>query len=424
MKHDPEIIKLQNERAQIESLLNVQNRKLYSKFEDKIEKLFWQDREERLFKVVSRAIIPACIFYFLFMCISLSINYMIADPVHRAHDISRNIIAFMVTWVALLSVFFMVKRPQWQHLYTPIVATAVCFALTVNFSLQMTMLSLSVAWRGTIVLSLALIFVYLYSGLKPKITFYTCMLASLLACIYFKLTNISVPTWVISNTLILSNLVGLALSVLSLSNERVRFLQSIVIEYDKKIFANFNQHLTDLSQQDALTLLRNRRGFEPQLKTLMEQTQQQAQPFALLFIDVDYFKLYNDTYGHNCGDQALIAVAQILVHQISSDDIAMRFGGEEFVVLLTNTSTQQAQQMANQIVQAIRLKNIEHHRSLISKYLTVSIGLTLYYGESTLSYSDILKQADEALYRAKAQGRNQYCMWQSDQAFDQKNVSS
>ena len=129
---------------------------------------------------------------------------------------------------------------------------------------------------------------------------------------------------------------------------------------------------------------------------------------GLLFIDVDYFKLYNDLYGHDQGDDALIRVAQTLLRHIGEEDIAIRYGGEEFVILLKNTVPYQAEQIAYDILADIRHQKIDHHHSAISDHLTVSIGLTVYSGEVEASYAQILKLADQALYMAKEQGRNRY----------------
>lgn len=288
----------------------------------------------------------------------------------------------------------------------PVNAVAICFALTVNLSIQLTMLSLPVIWRGTIVMALAIVFVYLCSGLRPKVAFYSSMLYVILTIIYLKLSSATVPLWVVTNTLLLPNLVGLALAVLSISTERIRFLQAIIIDYDKQIYSQLNQHFIHLSHQDTLTLLGNRRGFEQNLSNLIEHSQATAENFALLFIDVDYFKLYNDRYGHDQGDQALIHVAQTLVRHIRQHDIAIRFGGEEFILLLKNIDLIEAEQIAESILIDIRKQNIEHFASTIADYLTVSIGLSLYQGEANVHYPDILKLADQALYKAKDLGRD------------------
>ena len=408
MKSNLDIDQLEQQKNKIEQLLKTHHRKLKNAFEPELEQQFWQDREIQLINMLERACVPTVCIFFLFMCLSLTLNYFSADPIHRYHDVSRNFISFAATWIALITLFSMVKQRDWNHFYTPIIAIVVCFALTVNLSIQLSMLSLPVIWRGTIVMALSIVFVYLCSGLRPKVAFYASITSVVLTILYIKWANVHVPLWVVANTLILPNLVGLALAVLSISTERIRFLQSIIIEYDKHIYALLNQHFIHLSHHDTLTLLGNRRGFEQKLTEAIQHTQATQEDFAILFIDVDYFKLYNDLYGHDQGDQALIAVAKTLVRHIRDGDTAIRYGGEEFIVLLKRIDTQHAEQIACAILQDIRAQRIQHQDSKISDSLTVSIGLTLYDGKSSARYNDLLKLADQALYQAKHDGRDRY----------------
>lgn len=117
-----------------------------------------------------------------------------------------------------------------------------------------------------------------------------------------------------------------------------------------------------------------------------------------------FFKLYNDHYGHDQGDVALVGVAKTLKLHIQQDDLAIRFGGEEFVVLLVNADAESATDIADQILRHIREQKIEHQKSLIQDHLTVSIGLTVYSGSREIEYAEILKRADQALYFAKNSG--------------------
>ena len=173
---------------------------------------------------------------------------------------------------------------------------------------------------------------------------------------------------------------GLGLSFLTISTERIRFLQSIVIEFDTKIYELLNSHLTQLSHQDTLTLLGNRRSFRSLFDEKIVSSQNTQSTLAVLFIDVDYFKLFNDIYGQQQGDLALIRVAQVLKSHITAHDVAIRYGGEEFVIILEKTNLKQATHFAEKILQSIRDQQILHRRSEISAYLTLSIGLTLYQG--------------------------------------------
>lgn len=408
MKHEIDIDQLQQHKSEIEALLERQKRKLSFKFGDDLEAQFWKDREDRLIKLIVRAIVPAIIIFIIFECISLPLNYLTTEPEHRVNDLSMTMISYGTGWIALFTIFVMAKRPAWNRYYSPVVACVVCLGLSVVQSVLLSMHSLSMTWRGTLIIVFALMFAYLCSGLRPKTTFLASMISAVIACTYLWITNVKLPIWVISNTIILSNLVGLALSVLSISTERIRFLQSIIIDYDKQIYSRLNQYFIQLSHQDTLTMLGNRRGFEQHVQDAIDLTKNTKKPFGILFIDVDYFKLYNDLYGHDQGDNALIRVAQTLLRHVDDGDAAIRYGGEEFVILLKDTSHTEAAQIAENILNDIRAQKIKHQNSSIADYLTVSIGLTVYEGQHEMLYPELLKIADQALYLAKHQGRDGY----------------
>lgn len=407
MKQEAYIDYLQSKKSEIENLLDIQHRKLKSKFEPELEHQFWKDREERLIKMIVRAIKPVIITFIIFELISLPLNYLTTAPEYRFHDVGLTMISYAMGWVALFTIYAMAKQPKWNQYYLHVVASIICIGLTVVQSVLLSTHALSMTWRGSLIIAFAIIFAYLCSGLRPKITFIASILAAIFTSIFLVLTHTGLPIWVITNTLILSNLVGLALATLSISTERIRFLQSIIIDYDKQIYSRLNQYFIQLSHQDTLTMLGNRRGFEQHLQEAIELTQTTKKPFGILFIDVDYFKLYNDLYGHNQGDNALIRVAQALLRHVDEGDAAIRYGGEEFVVLLKDTTQLEAERIGIEILDDIRAQEIEHKSSKICPYLTVSVGMTVYEGNLEMNYLELLKLADQALYLAKQKGRNQ-----------------
>ena len=159
--------------------------------------------------------------------------------------------------------------------------------------------------------------------------------------------------------------------------------------------------LNDLSMLDPLTGLYNRRGLQNRLDTLLAVSDSDHH---VLLLDIDHFKAYNDHYGHMMGDQALIQVSAAIRNAVRSRDIVARFGGEEFMVLLTNSTTEAASLAAERIRQQVYDLKIPHmFNESVATNVTISIGMT------PLMDSDIdgaLKRADTALYEAKGQGRN------------------
>jgi diguanylate cyclase (GGDEF)-like protein len=161
-----------------------------------------------------------------------------------------------------------------------------------------------------------------------------------------------------------------------------------------------------LARTDGLTGLNNRRTFGEILDLEWRRARRARSVFSLLFVDIDRFKAYNDTYGHQAGDEALAAVAKCIGDSIRRPgDTAARYGGEEFVVVLPNTPAAGASFIAEKIRAAICNLSLRHAGSEFG-CVTASIGSASWDPESGMDVSDMIQDADRALYRAKAMGRN------------------
>ncbi|MGK7930801.1 MAG: diguanylate cyclase [Microcystaceae cyanobacterium] len=177
--------------------------------------------------------------------------------------------------------------------------------------------------------------------------------------------------------------------------------------------------LEQLSQTDGLTHIANRRRFDQVLQQEWRRSQREQHPLSLILFDVDYFKGYNDYYGHPMGDDCLIQLAQATRRVVNrSSDLVARYGGEEFVILLPNTDGIGAIAIATKLHKEIETLAIPHIRSEISSVVTVSMGISTIipasYPQSQLDVSSpdlIITQADQSLYRAKHQGRNCYVVY-------------
>jgi len=165
--------------------------------------------------------------------------------------------------------------------------------------------------------------------------------------------------------------------------------------------------IAQLAEHDALTGVKNRRVFDEHLGRLWQQAIDDARPLAVLLIDVDHFKAYNDRYGHQAGDVALQRVAQAVQAQISRPlDMLSRYGGEEFAALLYDIDGRQAREIAERIRLAVSGLGLEHRGSRVSRVVTVSIGVAAIQPLAGRGPLGALQLADEALYAAKTQGRN------------------
>lgn len=161
-----------------------------------------------------------------------------------------------------------------------------------------------------------------------------------------------------------------------------------------------------LASYDALTEVGNRRLFDSSLAELEAFSIAKHKPLAVILCDIDWFKAYNDTYGHQQGDQCLRAVAQAIARVVRYGDIVTRYGGEEFAILLPETSAEHAIKLAEHICLAVRSLEIEHRGARTEAYVTLSCGVAVWSPDRARHPIDVVKAADQALYCSKAQGRN------------------
>lgn len=171
----------------------------------------------------------------------------------------------------------------------------------------------------------------------------------------------------------------------------------------------FRDRLMKMSMVDGLTAIANRRQFDKEIEQQWQRSVRKQSSLALLMLDIDFFKQYNDEYGHLKGDDCLKQVANVLSREMKRPtDLVARYGGEEFVCILPETDTQGAKCVAENILIAINQAGIEHKGSSIADHLTVSIGLVDARPDLDAQLVDFLNSADKALYQAKVAGRNQY----------------
>ncbi|MEL7225537.1 MAG: diguanylate cyclase [Cyanobacteria bacterium P01_D01_bin.36] len=178
----------------------------------------------------------------------------------------------------------------------------------------------------------------------------------------------------------------------------------------QRSLARENQALQKLAFVDGLTQVANRRSFNQNIVQRWQTAYKESQPLSLLLCDIDYFKRYNDAYGHPQGDNCLRAVADALVrgtHRSQSQDQVSRYGGEEFAITLPNTQASGAEQVALSVQSEVARIQMPHKSSLTKAFVSLSIGIfTLVPTSPHHSYEDLVNGADQALYTAKLWGRD------------------
>jgi diguanylate cyclase (GGDEF)-like protein len=170
-------------------------------------------------------------------------------------------------------------------------------------------------------------------------------------------------------------------------------------------------HTKRLANTDGLTDLYNYRLFQERLEQEVERANRYLRPLSLIMIDIDHFKLYNDTYGHPQGDNVLIQVSRSLQQLSRMSDVVARYGGEEFALILPETDRTNAEALGHRLREHIENLSFPGEEQLPGKALTISVGIASYTPPDTKAA--LIKAADTALYQAKRKGRNRVVVWQS-----------
>jgi len=207
--------------------------------------------------------------------------------------------------------------------------------------------------------------------------------------------------------------ISLLITVCVLSNysiekkERREFLYRLLLEINSVTLEASNRELSELSSLDPLTGLNNRGSFDAIIVQQWISALREGKPLSLIFMDVDFFKKYNDNYGHQAGDECLKLVAKAARGCVRrADDLCARYGGEEFVVLLPHVNIEEAVALAERIRAAVSSLNIRHEDSTVAPHVTVSLGVAGTVPAPDGGYTRLIEAADRALYRAKTGGRN------------------
>jgi len=186
-----------------------------------------------------------------------------------------------------------------------------------------------------------------------------------------------------------------------LNAEEVRLILTRMIESTcLSIQAMRGKYYQNMSSIDGLTGVYNHRYFHEALAQQIDHMRRFPQSISLFMVDIDYFKKFNDTYGHPEGDKVLYNTAQLFVKVIREDDIVFRYGGEEFTIIMPRTIQQDAQRAGARLLEAVRAQTP----------VTISIGLATFPGDAQ-EKRDLIIKADKALYRAKALGRDRICVY-------------
>ena len=407
MEYKYKLAKLQYDKEKNEELIKRQRKRAGQVFPKQLEVEFWQQHLEQARHNINQYFWSGVLIYFIITVLMITGDYWLIDRNFFIHDFIHSLLGLVNGAFCLLTLFFFAHYKILRSYY-PYAAMALTFWAIVSMTwLTMTMLTEAFRYQAMMIISMIYIMGFVLTGVKPFHMLLTGLMAAVVAMIMLLSLHIPIDVMVMGRVLVGSSVMGFLISKMLCTRERMIFLVMNQARLSEKINRIHAEELLHLSQHDALTKVSNRRTFDEMLDSYFEQARHDEVPLSLLFIDVDFFKKYNDHYGHQKGDEVISAIAKSIKDSIRHMDFVARYGGEEFVVLLPETDAHGAYAVASNIFKAVERLAIPHSQSLVSSNVTISLGFTVYKGEAEIFKSDFLQRADQALYRAKQLGRNQ-----------------
>lgn len=389
----------------VESTLTRSN--IWLRFPAALEALFQNDSLEP-----RRKLLIVCAFI---GCFSTFLGTLNADKL--TPDIATMVWRILWTWEALAllctaTVWFLPKRLRrnWQG-----EALTALFAFTLDVILiwwaRSNSLDTAITHSATVMIAVV------YVCIAARLRFYWALGVAVAVFVsYSAFVHGNTPT---QDLVVSGNIALMALSFIFvlLANytfeyrERRNWLLRKLDDQQRDALVETSQYLRTLAAQDSLTGLYNRRQFNSELAHAWNEARQSGQGLAMLMLDVDFFKRYNDSYGHPAGDTCLVKIAeQLSQFALARGGVAARFGGEEFALLLPSYTPEQAMEAATALCEAVREAGIDHRESSIAEYVTASIGVAQLVPRLTDKTSKLIALADQALYQAKSNGRDQACL--------------
>jgi diguanylate cyclase (GGDEF)-like protein len=338
-----------------------------------------------------------CLAILVTIAFSAMDSVVLGQDLNRIPSMIRMLIIIPVLLIALTSSF----SAQLQRIYAPTVVVAMTILGLSGAAIQI------IAALGGVSLlfpslMITILFIYLMSGL----IFYHAAAANVVVMFMFLAagTVLMLPGREFSHdalAILATNLFGASVSYMHEKTSRMSFLEACL--------------LRELVARDGLTGIQNRRMFDQHIVRVWQQAVREKERVAVLLIDVDCFKDYNDRYGHQAGDECLRAVAVSLSQCARRPlDFVARYGGEEFAIVLYEASREYVAEVLTRIQRSIAELNIPHEASRVASRLTVSIGAAFVLPANDRTLEGLIQLADEALYSAKEEGRNRVIVMEAE----------
>ncbi len=379
-------------------------------FPAELERRFWRSLSDRAIGLIRNNHFSFMLAYLGLGLITFPTVFFVASVDHRLHDLIVWGLAYLNGALCLGALPLLVWVPKLNQNYQAFVTALTFLGVLTTCILTLSFAEVRLTQQASYIVIFVYMLVYFLSGVRPRVLLLTCTLAGLAPLVVFMVIKTDYDPLMYFYAVIVSNCIGFMLSYLMIGKDRMSFLQARLLELDKLQSKVMSEELIRLSREDPVTGLSNRRYFNESIMTEWDRADRSSEPLSLLFIDVDHFKAYNDTYGHLQGDDALVQIANILKsHLQRSADMAARYGGEEFILLLPNTPSEGAKRVADKLMLAVDRLNIEHRGSHTADHVTISIGIATWQPNrqaKPMTPNRLIDQADSAVYQAKAAGRH------------------
>lgn len=410
MDNGYDLDQLQRSKEDLEQLVaqHSKSKSSHQTLPQQLENEFWTFNVDRTRLNAIQFFGQGVITYTVFVLLILPSNFIvIRASEHFVLDFIYSILSLMVVGIALFLFWVFSRFKTLSNLFYPTACLIVFLTIVLTSVLMMSVSNLVLQNQAMVLIAFLYMLGFILSGIRPLHMLWIGSFAAISILFILYLLNHTSDFLMIGRTLIGSLLLGFSISVMLTSKERKIFIKSKISEIDEQILRIQASELLHLSQHDELTDVSNRRTFEEMCRYYYDLSCRERKSLSVLFIDIDFFKNYNDFYGHQMGDQVISAIAKSIKSSIRHMDFIARYGGEEFVVLLPETPAQGAYAVATNIYRAIDRLMIPHEKSLVANHVTISLGITVFNGNPKISQELLIDTADKALYRAKQLGRNQ-----------------
>ncbi|MFN3586144.1 MAG: diguanylate cyclase domain-containing protein [Moraxellaceae bacterium] len=330
-----------------------------------------------------------------------------SDPALLAANVEIWLWVYLAEGLVVLLLLFLPRLPALNEMYPLYTGVAAFIALASIIIATSAFPDPYLNQHSSYVVIFIITIIYGIGGLRVFPAVLICALAVGFSWAVIRVFDLWFSFGHFSQYVLLANVVGVLLCYLLEHRDRVMYLQSRLLHLEKGKLDAFSRELSRLSREDVLTGLANRRHFNETFQQEWDRARREQRPLALIFIDVDHFKPFNDNHGHLEGDRVLAEVGRALKGVLRRPgDLAARFGGEEFVILLPNTPLAGAVEVAQQVRHALHALHIPHRASSVADHVTASLGVAAVQPGNGLRSAQLIARADEAVYAAKAAGRD------------------